>query len=55
MVKQFVLNADGTKTEIKAVPFMTVEEARVLKEGMSEKDFLKTANERAAAAVQKAE
>ena len=26
MVKQFVQNADGTKTEIKAVPVMTLEE-----------------------------
>lgn len=28
MVKQFVQNADGTKTEIKAVPVMTIEEMR---------------------------
>jgi len=28
MSKQFVLNADGTKTEIKAVAVMTIEEMR---------------------------
>lgn len=55
MSKQYVLNADGTQTEIKAVPFMTVEEARVLRQSMSEEDYLKTANEMAAAAAKKAE
>jgi hypothetical protein len=28
MSKQYVLNADGSKTEIKAIPVMTLEEMR---------------------------
>lgn len=28
MVKQYVLNADGSKTEIKAIPVMTLDEMR---------------------------
>lgn len=43
MVKQYVLNKDGSKTEIKAVPVMTLDEMREAGEAkMEDPTFVST-------------